>query len=361
MSELNDFPFEAFNETGAQTTDASTDTSFLNEFNQSEESVPHETEQVEVTQPTTETTQTPTTPEQELVNEVVNKSDYEKVIAEKAELESKLSSMSQSDLDENSKVIYDYIREGKLKELNDFLSVQTQDYSSKSQDQLVAEYLKAQNPEWTTEDIEDEMSSTYGLGLDEDLLTDQEKRAYSRKLKADAKEALQFFESKKSEIKLPNLNPVSNEPVLELKNQEELQAQAEEAYKLWESSVSESMKDFNKISIALKENEQFDFAVGEDVANPLIEDMKMLGKDISVFFKPYISEDGKVNARKLAEDMAFLRNKEAIVRSAVTQQVAKAQDDWLKGIKNTQMSPNPSAPVIQKNDDIADFIANKLF
>jgi hypothetical protein len=358
MSELNDFPFEAFEGSTAQTTDASTDTSFLNEFNQSTESVPHETEQVEVTQPTTETTQTPTTPEQELVNEVVNKSDYEKVIAEKAELESKLTSMSQSDLDENSKVIYDYIREGKLKELNDFLSVQTQDYSSKSQDQLVAEYLKAQNPEWTTEDIEDEMSSTYGLGLDEDLLTDQERRAYGRKLKADAKEALQFFESKKSEIKLPNLNPVSNEPVID---QEALQAQADEAYKAWESSVSDSMKDFNKISIALRENEQFDFAVGEDVMNPLIEDMKMLGKDVSVFFKPYISEDGKVNARKLAEDMTFLRNKEAIVRSAVTQQVAKAQDDWLKGIKNTQMSPNPSAPVIQKNDDIADFIANKLF
>jgi len=360
MSELNDFPFEAFNEIGAQTTDASTDTSFLNEFNESTESVPHETEQVEVTQPTTETTQTPTTPEQELVNEVVNKSDYEKVIAEKAELESKLASMSQSDLDENSKVIYDYIREGKLKELNDFLSVQTQDYSSKSQDQLVAEYLKAQNPEWTTEDIEDEMSSTYGLGLDEELLTDQEKRAYNRKLKADAKEALQFFESKKSEIKLPDLNPTSNQPATVI-DPGELQAQAEEAYKLWESSVSESMKDFNKISIALRENEQFDFAVGEDVSNPLIEDMKMLGKDISVFFKPYISEDGKVNARKLAEDMAFLRNKEAIVRSAVTQQVAKAQDDWLKGIKNTQMSPNPSAPVIQTKDDIADFIANKLF
>jgi hypothetical protein len=266
--------------------------------------------------------------------------------------------MSQSELDENSKVIYDYIREGKLKELNDFLSVQTQDYSSKAQDQLVAEYLKAQNPEWTTEDIEDEMSSTYGLGLDEELLTDQEKRAYGRKLKADAKEALQFFESKKSEIKLPDLNPKSNEPVID---QEALQAQADEAYKAWESSVSESMKDFNKISIALRENEQFDFAVGEDVSNPLIEDMKMLGKDVSVFFKPYISEDGKVNARKLAEDMAFLRNKEAIVRSAVTQQVAKAQDDWLKGIKNTQMSPNPSAPVIQKTDDLADFIANKLF
>ena len=358
MSELNDFPFEAFEESIAQTTDASTDTSFLNEFKESTESVPHETEQVEVTQPTTETTQTPTTPEQELVNEVVNKSDYEKVIAEKAELESKLTSMSQSDLDENSKVIYDYIREGKLKELNDFLSVQTQDYSSKAQDQLVAEYLKAQNPEWTTEDIEDEMSSTYGLGLDEELLTDQEKRAYGRKLKADAKEALQFFESKKSEIKLPDLNPKSNEPVID---QEALQAQADEAYKAWESSVSESMKDFNKISIALRENEQFDFAVGEDVSNPLIEDMKMLGKDVSVFFKPYISEDGKVNARKLAEDMAFLRNKEAIVRSAVTQQVAKAQDDWLKGIKNTQMSPNPSAPVIQKTDDLADFIANKLF
>jgi len=357
MSELNDFPFEAFEGSTAQTTDASTDTSFLNEFNQSTESVPHETEQVEGTTPT-ETNQTPPTPEQELVNEVVNKSDYEKVIAEKAELESKLTSMSQSDLDENSKVIYDYIREGKLKELNDFLSVQTQDYSSKSQDQLVAEFLKAQNPEWTTEDIEDEMSSTYGLGLDEDLLTDQERRAYGRKLKADAKEALQFFESKKSEIKLPNLNPVSNEPVID---QEALQAQADEAYKLWESSVSESMKDFNKISIALRENEQFDFAVGEDVSNSLIEDMKMLGKDVSVFFKPYISEDGKVNARKLAEDMTFLRNKEAIVRSAVTQQVAKAQDDWLKGIKNTQMSPNPSAPVIQKNDDIADFIANKLF
>ena len=61
MSELNDFPFEAFEGSTAQTTDASTDTSFLNEFKESTESVPHETEQVEVTQPTTETNQTPIT------------------------------------------------------------------------------------------------------------------------------------------------------------------------------------------------------------------------------------------------------------------------------------------------------------
>lgn len=360
-----DFPFEAFSVGEPQAKDVP-DTSFVNEFNDPE--TPPAADQVvaDVEDPTLANTDHPApepangdqneppAPTGDPAVDTINKAEYEKVLAEKAEIEAKLAEMKSADLDENSKKIYDYIREGKLSELKEFLDIQTQDFASKSQTELLKDYLKASNPEWSNDDIDDVLSSKYGLGLDEDLLSDQDKRAYSRELKADAKKALEFFESKKANVSLPDLNPKVEAPVGP--SPEEIQADLNR----WDTSVTESLKDFQKLSIALKENEQFDFAVDEKTATELTEDLKALGRDVSVFFKPYI-QDGKINSRKLAEDMAFLKNKESIVRSAVVAQVAKAQEDWLKSVKNTNLSPGSTAPVVQAKDDTADFIANNIF
>lgn len=355
-----DFPFEAFPEGGAQTLDASTDTSFVNEFADPtppatpDQGTPNEENPTPAASQDATDPNTPPAPTGDPATDVVNKEAYEKVVQEKAEIEAKLAEMSQAQLDENSKKIYDYIREGKLSELKNFLDIQTQDFSAKPQDLLLRDYLKAENPEWSDDDVSDVLSSKYGLGLDEELMTDQEKRAYSRQLNADAKKALEFFEAKKAEISLPDLNPKVEQPAGP--TAEEIAAQAE----AWDTSVVESLKGFDKLSIAIKDNEQFDFAVDETTSTQLVEDLKTLGRDVTVFFKPYINE-GKIDSRKLAEDMAFIRNKEAIIRSAVTTQVAKAQENWLKGMKNTTLTPGSTAPVVQAKDDTADFIANNIF
>lgn len=356
-----EFPFDAFSEGDNQTPDASKDVSFVNEFSDPatpatpDQGVPASTEPTSTEgNPPAADPNTPPAPTGDPATDVVNKEMYEKVVAEKADIEAKLAEMTPAQMDENSKRIYDYIREGKLSELKDFLDLQAQDFKSKPQDELLREFLIAENPDWTNEDIDDVLSSKYGLGLDEDLLTDQEKRAYERQLKADAKKALEFFESKKAEISLPDLNPKVEQPIGQ--TPEEIAAQAE----AWDNSVVESLKGFDKLSIAIKDNEQFDFAVDAETATQLTEDLKTLGRDITVFFKPYIKE-GKIDSRRLAEDMAFLRNKEAVVRSAVVAQVAKAQDNWLKGIKNTNLQPNTNAPVVQAKDDTADFIATNIY
>lgn len=355
-----DFPFEAFSEGGSQPADASADVSFINEFSDPVEPVvPDQGEPISTDPPPTEGNppaaepNTPPAPSGEPVVDVINKQAYEKIVAEKAEIEAKLAEMTPAQMDENSKKIYDYIREGKLSELKSFLDLQTQDFGSKPQDELLRDFLIAQNPDWSNEDIDDVLLSKYGLGLDEDLMTDQEKRAYDRQLKADAKKALEFFESKKAQITLPDLNPKEEQPAGP--TPEEISAQAE----AWDNSVVESLKGFDKISIAIKDNEQFDFAVDADSATQLTEYLKTLGRDITVFFKTYINE-GKIDSRKLAEDMAFLRNKEAVIRSAITTQVAKAQENWLRNTKNTQLTPQTNAPVVQAKDDIADFIVNNI-
>ncbi len=354
-----EFPFEAFSEGEAQTSSASTDVSFLNEFADSAaEAKPDQgdssAESNSATSSSEDSTNNPPAPTGDAATDAINKEEYERVLREKAEIEAKLAEIPNLEMDENSKKIYDYIKEGKLSELKEFLDLQTQDFASKPQDELLRQYLKAENPDWSSEDIDDVLSSKYGLGLDEELLTDQEKRAFDRQLKADAKKALEFFESKKAQISLPDLNPKTELP--EGPSEEEIAAQAE----AWDSSVVESLKGFDKLSISIKDNEQFEFSIDEKTATQLTEDLKALGRDITVFFKPYIKE-GKIDSRKLAEDMAFLRNKEAVVRSAVVAQVAKAQENWLKGIKNTNFQPNTNAPVVQAKDDTADFIANNIY
>lgn len=360
---LNDFPFEdALNaSTGDQGTQ--TDVSFLNEFN-AEPPTPTDADQapdptIGDNAPTGTTDDSnnlspadpePPAPTGDALQDVIQKEEYERVLAEKAALEEKIGSMTQVELDEHSRVIYDHIKSGDLQALKEYLDIQTTDYNSVPKEDLVREYLRSKNPKWSEDDINDEMSQRFGVGIDEDLLTDQERRRYSRELLANADEALNYFESKKSEIKLPDLSPKPTEPAT---SNEELERMQAEQVKQWEDSVAESLKDFSKLTIAIKDGEQFDFAI--DNATELVQEMKELGKDVSVFFKPYIKE-GKIDSRKLAEDMAFLKHKDSIIRTAVVNQVAKEKEDWIKGMKNTNLG-NPDRSVTpQALDPLESFV-----
>lgn len=352
----NEFPFEAFNDAPAADP-SQQDVSFVDEFKEN----PVVIDPVDPIIPAQDNGEPVNSGDPAVdppvVTNSVAKEEYEKVLSEKQALEDKLSSMSKSELDEHSKTVYEYIKEGKLKELKDFLETQVADYSSKSQSELMKDYLKSTNPEWTNEDINDELESNYGLGLDEDLLSDQERRAYGRKLKADAEEALKFFESKKVSVTLPELTkPAEQAP----QQTEEERLAEEKATQEWDNSIVESLKDFTKLSVAVKDDEQFDFAISPEESTKLTEDIKALGKDISIYFKQYITPEGKVDARKLATDMAFLRNKDAIIRSAVTQQVAKANEAFIKGIKNSKVDPSPSGNVVQ-NIDTIESLVDKMF
>ena len=362
MEGINDFEFDAIDQIDQTSSNVGqTDTTFINEFT---ETVTEPAPDAEPTEPASDTppvdttindsnpTEEPPAPTGNDAIDAINKEEYERVLAEKQALEEQIKSLSQEELNDNSKKILEYIRENKLSELKEFLDIQTKDFGAMPKESLVADYLKETNPDWTEEDINDVLSQKYGLGIDEDLMTEQEKRAYTRDLNAKAKEALKYFEGKKSEIQLPDLSPKQAVDTVDAAEVARLQ---EEALMEWESSVSESLKDFNKLSVDVKEGEQFDFALNEEATKELIQDMKTLGKDVSVFFKPYINE-GKINARKLAEDMSFLKNKEAIIKVAVAQQVAKAQEDWLKGIKNTSIGTQDRSVTPESRDILESFV-----
>ena len=359
---LNDFPFEDALSTDGGNEGTQTDVSFMNEFNVEPPAdvSPDQVDAPLASDPsqnigdasvnTDEPPVDPPAPTGDAAVDAVNKEEYERVLAEKAELEQKIGSMTQVELDEHSRVIYDHIKSGDLKALKEYLDVQTTDYSTVAKEDLVREFLRAKNPRWTEDDINDEMSQKFGIGLEEDLLTDQEKRRYNRELLANADEALNYFESKKSEIKLPDLTPKPAEPAMSTEEVERMQA---EQVKEWEDNVTESLKDFGKLNISIMDGEQLEFAI--ENAEELIQDVKTLGKDVSVFFKPYIKE-GKIDARKLAEDMAFLKNKDSIVRAAVVKQVAKEKEDWIKGIKNTQTNPSDRNIQPEQRDILESFV-----
>src|SRR5690606_29535425 len=122
-------------------------------------------------------------------------------------------------LDEHKDAIRKYIEETST------------DYSQLAPEDLVRRKLAKDNPDWTEQEVADELRDKFGIGLskkeiNEDEMTDAEiaevKRYNeevdrllskgSRTLKAEAKEALEFFNKQKEELQLPEFEYEAPQP-----------------------------------------------------------------------------------------------------------------------------------------------------
>jgi len=236
----------------------------------------------------------------------------------------------------------DYVNKGGRME--DFFSTQMANYEDMSDEAIVKNYMKFQNPELSIEDIGLLYEDSYKL--DEDEYTDKEVKLSKIKLKQKASQAYKELTNFQKETAIPAAQ----------KDAEAEKAAVEQNQKKWKSQVTEVLKDFNTVDFDLNDKgDKYTFKVGDD-------SMKYVTKtslNLPDFWNRYVNKDGSENVAKLAKEMAILDNVDAIVRSAYAQGKSGGKEDVIKDIKNPSYAPE-SKSEDNKPLSIQDQIAKEL-
>lgn len=260
-------------------------------------------------------------------------------------------------LEQNKDTLYNY-----LKEVNT-------NYTELPAEEVVKIKIARDNPQWTSQEVEDELADRYGIGLkkkeiDEDSMTDSEieqvnkhnsevEKALSkghRLLKKDAKEYAEILEQGKKDINLPefefDIPKLEEKPLDPEKLNEELVRVANEyKEKEWIPTVKNALKDFNSIKktvefdnngskvvldvdykLSDKEKEELEGYLGDYVSHP--SDRR------------YIDKDGKADMSAFIADKSQQIYIDSLLKTVAKESAAKAVQDLVKnGLINYEDAP----------------------
>lgn len=252
---------------------------------------------------------------------------------------------------DQSKQIYDLLQQNKTEDVFEFLYMQKilEGADKLNDEQKIKLKMQIENPDWTPQDIEDEYESLYSLSGDEvsmpaDRLA-KEKRGLERKLKADAKAATEYFNSKKSDLKLPELQQAvqaaSEDPqVAEFRQQmTDIAKQNEE----FVAAIDKDISQLASIDLNVQLDEGVQFQHSFEIPKEEIAQLAQQAKDFWNTFKQSYTKDGQWQAKKLMEDLYFLNNKQKILKSAVTRAVNEKQIAFVKTLANATEDAQPIA------------------
>lgn len=324
------------------------------------------------TEPGTEPVTTDTAPATEVP--VTQEMDWGTILSEKTggkfkswdEITTKLTEEPAGisfDNDESKKV-YDYLKDGKIDDVLQVYNEQRRLSSIKdmSDADVVKLAMEFKHAGLTTDDIGEEFSSKFSLekpeapdadeylDLDEESLAKAQKtyekeltkfnkdqKSLDRRLKLEASESRDYLESLRKDIVLPDITPANNQP-----NEPDY----EEAIKEQKKNRQEYLTSLEKSSAGFKE---IPFKISDEgvsfEGSYQIDDAErqQLQKDLSekdvmndLFMSRYIKDDGYDTA-KLMQDIYWLNNKEKIITSAVKQALSKGKLENIRSVKNVDL------------------------
>lgn len=166
---------------------------------------------------------------------------------------------------EESKKLYQYLREGKEDEVAKYISGRQilKDVDNKPDEDKLKLYIKLQNPLFDSELIEDEYNSLYTIDENDEKFknaegdTDQlklrkEKLRIQQRIQNDAQKAQEYFSQYKTKIELPDIQPQ--------------QATVDEGYEEYKASTAKSVEVYNSvIAPAIKSLKESDVNLGISV------------------------------------------------------------------------------------------------
>ena len=256
------------------------------------------------------------------------------------------------------------------------------DYTKLPAEDVLRKKIQEDNPAWSEEDVAAEMRDRYGVGLqkreiDEDNMTSDEiveaKRHNekveellskgSRKMKADAKEAADYFNEKKSSLELPELNyelpkGVTRDEVLA----EEIRVSQEYREKEVLPKFKEAVDNFESVQSQV-EYEDNGNKVVIDLNYKLSETEK---EELYQYLSGYIGHasdeqryvvDGQIQFGKLVGDQAKDLLVDKLLKTVAKEAAAKARAEFVKNeLVNHEDSPTTrTTPSIQS--EAAEFIS----
>lgn len=283
-------------------------------------------------------------------------------------------------VNETSKKVFEYLKEGKVDEIMSVYQQQKQleGIDKLDTDSVLKLRLKYENPELTDAELQDEFESRYGVeqpDIDEDLddpadiekakkRFEREKSAMERLKKKDLKEAKDFLQEKKQEIVLPDIATSKNQESVPQGNEID-EAAIKEFRDKYVKSIDSAMNEVTGFGTKYKDDE-LDFQTAFVIDQAEKQNLKQALEKFTLqdYFVPrYIKEDGSFNTTAIAKDLYVLENLNKIIDAHVSQAVNNTKSLLIKGLKNanfqdTTMRQQPNEQ-LSKEQEMADyFFAN---
>jgi hypothetical protein len=255
-----------------------------------------------------------------------------------------LNEIPVADLSDESRELYELLKEGKTDEVYDYIVKSKVNYKEWDQTDLLVEKIRKENPGLEDSDIEDILLHDYKLydltEEEKDNLTSSElarweadKKRANINAKRDAESMRAELEASRKEIVLPKIEKIT--PV-ETKDPNEITPeQVQAAQEAWDQEVDSTLPQVKDLS--------FDFKIGEEGENysttfKLEGDQEQAVKNaLKTTYEP---GDEKLTFQQLVEKQTFKLYGKQILNAAIKDAVAKAQERFVeKELKRVTLEP----------------------
>ena len=279
---------------------------------------------------------------------------------------------------EDSKKVFEYLKEGKVE---DVLSVyqqqkQLENIEKLDTDGILKLKLRYENPELTEEELNDEFQSRYGVDepdIDEDLddasdidkakkKYEREKSAMERLKKKELKEAKDFLQEKKKEIVLPDIQKSAPRQQQDGSNEAE-EVAIKEFRDKYLNAIPATIDEIVGFESKYKDSElEFNTTYVIDANEKASLKEKMENFTLQDYFMPrYINEKGDFDTEAIAHDLYVLENFDKIVEAHVSQAVNQAKSMFVKGLKNANFQESVSRRLPDEQQAKQDEMVNFFF
>tara|TARA_Y100001938_G_scaffold62196_1_gene86577 strand:+ start:6561 stop:7721 length:1161 start_codon:yes stop_codon:yes gene_type:complete len=216
----------------------------------------------------------------------------------------------------------------------DFFKTQTQDYDQMSDEQIIKEYLKVENPDLSNKEIDLFFNNTYRQNGEK--YNEEEVELGKVHLKRDVSKA----KGELKELQEEYWSPLKDEDGYSQDELEKMEMEEERAISEYKEGLYDAMDseldDIESLTFDINDNgESFEYKLTE-------EDKQMVGESLSNlddFFDPYVDDNGNWDTESLALDMIAMRLQSKIIRSVANQYRSQGTEQVLRDIKNPSFEP----------------------
>ena len=240
---------------------------------------------------------------------------------------------------EQLQVINEYVK-NTGRTVQDYLNTQTVDLSNVSDDAVMKEYLKLENPSLTEAELNDYIAATYKTDSEE--YSSRETNAGKVQLTKDARAARDYFNKVKEDYAMPMQ---ADDPGI-----------SEEERGEWLSQMEGEVNDLEGLSFSMNDQgDEFIYNLDDDAR----QEIKSYNSDLENFFDKYVDEGGDWDFDKLNTDMYILNNIDKIVRGVANQYRSKGTESVINEIKNPSFTQDKQAAP-QKQESTLDMLRRQI-
>jgi len=240
---------------------------------------------------------------------------------------------------EQLQVINEYVK-NTGRTVQDYLNTQTVDLSNVSDDAVMKEYLKLENPSLTEAELNDYIAATYKTDSEE--YSSRDTNAGKVQLTKDARAARDYFNKVKEDYAMPT--QADDSGVSDADRGE------------WLSQMENEVNDLEGLSFSMNDQgDEFTYTLDDEAR----QEIKSYNSDLENFFDKYVNESGDWNFDALNTDMYILNNIDKIVRGVANQYRSKGTENVINEIKNPSFAQDRQAAP-QKQESTLDMLRRQI-